>query len=46
MIRKCTCKHKYQDEKYGKGRRVHNEMKPRSGDKECRCTVCSCIKKS
>lgn len=31
----CTCEHKYQDEKYGKNKRLHNET-----DKGYRCTVC------
>lgn len=37
MIRLCTCKHKFQDERYGKFKRVHtiSIMK-----KVCRCTVC------
>lgn len=34
----CTCKHDYQDEKYGKGKRVLNfKIKPNEG---WRCTVC------
>lgn len=42
MIKKCTCKHEYQDAKYGKGQRVHNSMhKGKStGDSKQRCTVC------
>lgn len=39
MIKKCTCKHEFQDEKYGKGYRVHNK----TANKETstyRCTVC------
>lgn len=36
---KCTCKHEYQDEKYGKGNRVANSMKSTSATK-FRCTVC------
>ena len=35
----CTCKHQYQDEKYGPGRRVGNLMKDGKG----RCTVCNKI---
>ena len=34
-IRQCSCKHDYQDNKYGPGNRVHNE-----GMKVDRCTVC------
>ena len=41
MIKKCTCKHKYQDEKYGKYNRVHNEL---VGGKGYRCTVCESVK--
>ena len=41
MIKKCTCEHKYQDEKYGKGNRVHNELASGKGH---RCTVCEKIK--
>lgn len=39
----CTCEHKYQDKKYGKGKRVHtfNEK-----NKVWRCTVCTNEKKS
>lgn len=36
MIHKCTCNHEYQDEKYGQGKRVHNE----GVAKKIRCTVC------
>jgi len=32
---KCTCRHEFQDTKYGKGKRVHNKTK-----KGWRCTVC------
>lgn len=34
----CTCKHEFQDEMYGKGKRLFNQM----GDsgKKWRCTVC------
>lgn len=39
VIKKCTCKHKYQDERYGKGNRVMNERKKDSTSKY-RCTVC------
>ena len=31
----CTCKHSYQDEKYGENKRVMNKT-----DKGYRCTVC------
>jgi len=35
-IIKCTCSHSFQDKRYGKGKRVHNETA-----KGWRCTVCS-----
>ena len=44
MIKKCiaggseNCESKYQDEKYGKGNRVHNERRDKT--KAPRCTVC------
>lgn len=41
-ILKCTCKHEFQDERYGKGKRVHNKKKPvAAGISEWECTVCS-----
>jgi hypothetical protein len=36
-VKRCDCKHAYQDEKYGHGMRVHNLKK--DGDK-ANCTVC------
>jgi hypothetical protein len=37
-IKQCTCTHKFQDETYGKGMRVHNI----AGDgKSSKCTVCN-----
>lgn len=35
MIKKCTCKHAFQDRRYGKENRVHNET-----SKGWQCTVC------
>ena len=35
--KKCTCDHKFQDKRYGKGYRVHNE---KAHNKGYRCTVC------
>ena len=43
----CVCKHKYQDERYGKGKRLHNWASKdwKQGlAKNYRCTVCG-IKK-
>lgn len=36
MIKPCDCKHEYQDNKYGKGKRVFNKTMKDKG----RCTVC------
>lgn len=42
MILKCSCRHDYQDNRYGKGRRVFNETsKGDANDRTYRCTVCS-----
>jgi hypothetical protein len=41
MIKKCTCEHVFQDQKYGKGNRVHNKAKGPNNSVEWRCTVCS-----
>ena len=35
-IKTCTCKHEYQDKKYGKKQRVHNS----TATNKWRCTVC------
>ena len=41
-IFKCSCKHDYQDQKYGPGMRLHNGKNPNGGpDRGWRCTVCS-----
>ena len=36
----CTCKSEFQDERYGKGVRVFNEMMAGSKVSGYRCTVC------
>lgn len=36
----CTCKHNFQDERYGRGVRVANLTK----DNKARCTVCGTTK--
>lgn len=38
MIKKCDCKHEFQDKEYGEGMRVHNECTSKEG--KYRCTVC------
>lgn len=46
MIKKCDCPPaglaaKFQEETYGKGMRVQNEMKAKDGNKPTtRCTIC------
>jgi len=45
-IIKCNCEHEYQDEKYGKYYRLHNETGGRDRSKKgWRCTVCGDEKK-
>lgn len=36
IIKKCDCKHDFQDKEYGKQNRVHNK-----GTNKATCTVCS-----
>jgi hypothetical protein len=36
IVKNCKCEHAYQDEKYGRGKRLHNAL-PNGG---ARCTVC------
>jgi len=43
MLKKCTCKHKYQDKKYGKKMRIHNECNQQNG--VWRCTICKDVKR-
>lgn len=43
MILKCNCKHGWQDQRYGRGNRVHNQCKDRS---KASCTVCGDTKSS
>jgi len=37
MLMKCTCEHAFQDKRYGKSIRVHNQKVDRT---TYRCTVC------
>lgn len=39
VVLPCSCDHKYQDEKYGHGNRVHNESAGTKGVVS-KCTVC------
>ena len=43
----CHCKHEYQDERYGEGRRVHNYgISAGTGTSSgWRCTVCTDVKR-
>lgn len=44
-IKECRCKHKFQDEQYGEGNRVHNfAEKGFNGSTGWRCTVCKDVK--
>ena len=47
-IIQCHCKHEFQDGMYGKGNRVHNQMKKKDKKstlvKGWKCTVCLSIK--
>lgn len=40
-VKTCSCEHKFQDDRYGKNKRVMNKLKntQKSGPK-WRCTVC------
>jgi len=42
MTKKCSCKSKYQDKKYGKKMRVFNQTKQNENEisRGWRCTVC------
>lgn len=37
VVKKCDCKHEFQDKTYGKENRLHNESED---GKRCTCTVC------
>ncbi|MEW6207432.1 MAG: hypothetical protein AB1631_03640 [Acidobacteriota bacterium] len=46
VIISCDCRHSFQDERYGAGRRVANlKAKKEKEDREARCTVCSRVQK-
>ncbi len=38
IIKRCSCKSKFQDKRYGKGKRLFNETS--NNAYSCRCTVC------
>lgn len=41
VVADCSCKHDFQDERYGKGRRVHILIVKKSQQAVKRCTVCA-----
>ena len=41
VIKQCKCQHEFQDQRYGKGNRVHNTCRPEG---KARCTVCKDVK--
>lgn len=44
MLRKCICKNRYQDKRYGKQMRVKNPLpKVENKPRQYRCTVCGLI---
>lgn len=40
-VLRCSCHHDYQDEKYGKGMRVHNLVTAKGKPLGWACTVCT-----
>lgn len=44
VVKPCSCRHDYQDDAYGAGLRVHNQVVVKSGPPQHRCTVCGSIK--
>lgn len=40
-VRQCTCQSTWQDERYGRGMRVHNMAEKEGKHTGWRCTVCS-----
>lgn len=40
-VKRCKCKHDFQDKTYGEGQRVHNRVPGESKEKcKWRCSVC------
>lgn len=42
-IQKCNCKNEYQDQKYGQGMRLCNQLGKLKPNGKCKCTVCGAI---
>lgn len=40
MVKKCTCSHEFQDQRYGAQMRVHNPFGSQAKGQGWRCTVC------
>jgi hypothetical protein len=46
IIKRCICKHEFQDKQYGKDMRVHNTCEKGGRVVGSRCTVCGTKKES
>ena len=44
VIKRCSCKHEWQDKRYGAGKRLMNALKKGTGPQEYRCTVCTNVR--
>lgn len=46
MILKCSCKHTFQDNRYGAGMRVHNALvaPKNNAPQQYRCSVCLAVR--
>lgn len=44
IVRSCSCKHEYQDHRYGAGQRLHNLCVKEGKATGTRCTVCAAKK--
>lgn len=44
VIKSCSCKHEYQDSRYGKGNRVHCLTAGTKSGQKAVCTVCEAEK--
>ena len=46
VIKECTCPNEYQDKRYGKGKRVHNNSSAKGVTGRARCATCGNVKDS
>jgi hypothetical protein len=44
VIMRCTCKHAFQDQRYGAQMRVHNVMAGKTTTVRARCTICCTVR--